>query len=387
MTTTLPPAIPFSTPDVGSLEEQAALRVLRSGWLTTGEEALALERELSERLDGACVAVVSSCTAALEAALAYLRLPPGTVVAVPDWTFVATGSVPARLGLLPALVDVDPDTLNMSVPGLLRLLDDGPPPGAVVPVHFAGLPVDRRLAELCRERGIPVVHDSAHALGARDHRGELSARDVLAECFSFYATKNLTCAEGGAVVTRDPDLHTFVRSYRLHGLDGDAWKRHRGDDLATYGFTGPGAKSNLPDLLAAVARAQLLRFDAMQARRAAVVQAYVQELADVPGVRPLPSMGVPGNAHHLLVVLLDDARSRQRVRRGLADRGIGTSVHFPPLHTYAWFAEHAQLPAGGLPVSASLAGRALSLPLHPGLTPADAQVVCRALSETLSGTC
>lgn len=377
--------IAFSAPDVGQLEEEAVLRVLRSGWLTTGEEAGALEAELGARLDGALVATVSSCTAALEAVLAYLRLPPGTLVAVPDWTFVATASVPARLGLVPALVDVDAETLNMSADGLRRLLETGPLPGAVIPVHFAGVPVDARIRDLCSEHGIPVVNDSAHALGAADARGELAARDELADCFSFYATKNLTSAEGGAVATRDPRLHEFVRSYRLHGLDGDAWRRHRGDDLRTYGFSGPAAKCNLPDLLAALARAQLVRFDGMQARRAAVVDAYLAELDGLQGVQALPSMGRAGSAHHLLVVLLEDGARRRAVREALAARGIGTSIHFPPLHTYSWFEENARLPAGGLPVASSLAERALSLPLHPGMTADDARVVSTAVADALQG--
>src|SRR5690606_28291426 len=158
----------------------------------------------------------------------------------------------ARLQLRPVLVDVDPHTLNMSVDSLRALLDRGVPVSAVVPVHFAGVPVDPALATLCHERGLPIVHDSAHAFGARDERGRLSGRGVVADCFSFYATKNLTCGEGGAVATRDLELRAFVDSYRQHGLDRDAWNRYRVGGTASYRLEHAGLKGNLPDLLAAV---------------------------------------------------------------------------------------------------------------------------------------
>src|SRR5439155_15398516 len=167
-----PPAVDrlvnFAEPDVGPEEEVAVLRVLRSGWITTGEENTSFESELAGYLQCPYVATLSSCTAALEAALAYLRLPAGSTVAVPTWTFAATGLAAAHLGLRPALVDVDPATLNISPDSLRQLVGSGDRPAAAVPVHFAGVPVDDAVYELCHAEGIPVVGDAAHALGARD---------------------------------------------------------------------------------------------------------------------------------------------------------------------------------------------------------------------------
>jgi dTDP-4-amino-4,6-dideoxygalactose transaminase len=374
--------IAFSLPDLGAEEEEAVVRVLRSRWITTGDEAAALEAELSEYLEGAEVAVVSSCTVALESTLAYLRLPPGSLVAVPDWTFVSTGLAAARLQLTPALVDIDPGTLNMSVESLAGVLD-GQPVAAVVPVHFAGVPVERAVLDLCHERGIPVVNDAAHAFGASDGRGRVSGRDVVADCYSFYATKNLTCGEGGAIATRDPELRAFVSSYRQHGLDRNAWKRYRVGGSAAYRLEHPGLKGNLPDLLAAVARVQLAKFPRMQARRAELVSTYLRELEGVAGVRPLPSMGTPGSAHHLLVVVLDRGVARDAVVEHLTARGIGTSVHFTPLHEHDWFARNAVMPSRGLPVGSELADRVMSLPLHPQMEPEDVHRVCDALRTSM----
>jgi dTDP-4-amino-4,6-dideoxygalactose transaminase len=267
----------------------------------------------------------------------------------------------------------------MSADSLVRALDTGPPVSAVMPVHFAGVPVDRAVVVVCRDRRIPVVHDAAHAFGAHDDQGRLSGRDVTAECFSFYATKNLTCAEGGAIATRDPDLRAFVTSYRQHGFDRNAWKRYRVGGPASYRLEHAGLKGNLPDLLAAVARVQLTKFPRMQARRQQLVSTYLQELADVAGVRPLASMGTPGSAHHLFVIVLDPGVERDAVVDGLAGRGIGTSVHFTPLHEHEWFNRNALIPRCGLPVARDMASRVMSLPLHPLMDDEDARQVCRAL--------
>ena len=376
-------AVRFSEPDIGEAEQSAVARVLRSGWITTGEEAAAFEAELSRYLGGPLVATVSSCTVALEAVLASLRLPPGSVVAVPTWTFVATGLVPARLNLRPALLDVDPSTLNLSPESLRRLIESDGPPGAVVPVHFAGVPISDDIYALCARHGVPIVGDAAHAFGTVDGVGRIAGRRSRADCFSFYATKNLTCAEGGAIATFDRELFEFVGHYRLHGLDRDAWKRYRVTTAEQYALRFPGTKGNLPDVLAAIGRVQLSRFDELQARRRALVDTYLAELSGLQGASPLPSMGATGSAHHLFVVVLSPGVDRQALRTRLSSMGIGTSVHFMPLHEHAWFAQHAQLPSAGLPVASELSGRAMSLPLHPRMTSDDVIRVCQALRTAL----
>jgi dTDP-4-amino-4,6-dideoxygalactose transaminase len=373
--------IPFSTPDVDETDIAAVTRVLRSGWLTTGDETLALEAELALRLGVPHVVAVSSCTAALELALRALDLSAGARVGVPTWTFVATALPAVHLGFTPVLLDVDPHTLNLSPASLDAALRGGL--DAVVPVHFGGVPVNRAVHELCAAAEVPVIEDAAHALGASDHRGPIAGGGNVGACFSFYATKNLTSGEGGALATDRDEIAERARSLRLHGLSRDAWARYRPDGPADYDLVDPGIKANLPDLLAALARSQLARFDVLQARRRELVERYRDGLACIPGLRTVPAELAPDGADHLMVVLLPAGSDRDAVRASLTAAGIATSVHFRPLHRFAWFAEHAVVGAGGLSVAESLADRALSLPLYPGLRGDDVDRVVAALAAAL----
>ncbi|MGH9013048.1 MAG: DegT/DnrJ/EryC1/StrS family aminotransferase [Acidimicrobiia bacterium] len=371
----------FAAPSIGDDEIASACRVLESGWLTTGQECLALESELGEYLGMPYVVAMSSCTAAMETAAAALHLPPGATVAVPTWTFVSTATSFTRFGAVPLLLDVDADSLNVSLDAVARAIDVGV--RAVVVVHFGGVPVDPRIYELCRDAGVPVVEDAAHALGSRDWRGRIGGHGTMAACFSFYATKNLTCGEGGALVTEDPKLATFANAYRLHGLSVDAWARYTSGDGLAYDVRTPGIKANLPDLLAAVARAQLARFDELQARRRHAVTRYREQLAQLDGVRCVPDELEKNGADHLMVVVLPDRVRRDRVVDRLGAEGVGTSIHFQPLHRLDWFRRHAQVDPAGFGVAEGLAPRVLSLPLHPELSDDQVDRVCAALADAI----
>lgn len=376
--------IPFAAPDVDATDHAAITRVLDSGWLTTGEECLRLEEELSRAVGGAHVVAVSSCTAALEIGLAFLDLPPGSRVGIPDWTFVSTALAAHRAGAVPVLLDVEPDTLNVAPAAVAAALDEGL--AAVVPVHFGGLPVSPEVRRLCAGAGVPVLEDAAHAFGATDDRGPVNGRDVLGACYSFYATKNLSCGEGGALATFNADLAGFARAWRLHGLSRDAWARYRPEAKAgasMYDLVGPGLKANLPDLLAALARNQLARFDRMQARRRSLVSHYRKLIAEVDGVRCVPGDLHAGSADHLMVVVLPEGVDRARVMADMAAGGVPTSVHFQPLHGFTWIAEHAVPGPAGLDVATAMAGRVLSLPLHTSLDEADVERTVAALRVAL----
>ena len=376
------PPIAFAVPDIDDADVTAVTRVLRSGWLTTGDEALALEAELAARLDVPHVVAVSSCTAAIEIALRVLDLPAGSRIGVPVWTFVATALPAVHLGLTPVLLDVDPHTLNLAPASLDAALRFGL--DAVVPVHFGGVPVSRAVHELCRAADVPVIEDAAHTLGAHDHRGPIGGRGSVGACFSFYATKNLTSGEGGALATDRDDVAERARSLRLHGLSRDAWARYRPGGPADYDLEDPGIKANLPDLLAALARSQLARFDGLQLRRREIVERYRSELAAVlPEVRPVPGDLAPGGADHLMVVVLPEAVDRDTVRTTMANADVATSVHFRPLHRFGWFAEHATVGPSGLSVADLLAERVLSLPLHPRMSDADVDRVVGVLAASL----
>src|SRR4051794_32494454 len=194
--------IQFSTPDITDDDIAAVTRVMRSRWLTTGQESRSLEDELAAYTGAQHVVATSSCTHALEIAVAALGLRRGARGGVPTWTFSATALCAHRAGATPVLLDVEADTLNLSPTALEAEIAHGL--DAVIGVHFGGVPVDRRVREMCAKADIPLIEDAAHALGASDDRGPIGCgEDSLATCFSFYASKNLTCAEGGALATSD----------------------------------------------------------------------------------------------------------------------------------------------------------------------------------------
>lgn len=375
--------IVLAAPDIDDTDVAAVTRVLRSGWITTGEETALLESELAAYLGADHVVATSSCTAALEISIAFLALPPGARVGVPTWTFVSSALAAVHAGLQPVLLDVDADTLNLSPRALEAALAESGL-DAVVGVHFGGNPLSEEIHQMCSAAAIPLVEDAAHALGASDHRGMLRGSGTAGACFSFYATKNLTSAEGGALATDDPELGDFASVYRLHGLSRDAWSRYRPGSVGGYDVEVPGIKGNMPDLLAALARSQLARFEAMQARRREIVRLYRANLEAVGELGFVPSELVEGSADHLFVVILPQDAPRSEVRAAFQAAGIGTSVHFQPLHELSWFRQNrVPVGPGGTPHADEVRERALSLPLHPGLTDEDVSRVCQVLLDSL----
>jgi len=374
--------IEFSPPAVNEDDIDAVVRTLRSGWLTSGNECEQLEADLAEYLQVPHAVALNSCTAAMETAFAYLDLPAGSRVGVPTWTFAASALAPARLGALPVLLDIDPDTLNLSPAALDRALEAGL--DALVLVHVAGNAVDPMVRKMAAEAGVPVVEDAAHALPTTDDRGLIAGQGTVAACFSFYATKNVAGGEGGALTTEDPDLATFARSYRLHGLTRETWRRFRDGDDTPHDVIMAGIKANLPDPLAALARTQLGRIAELQTGRRAAVERYRANLASVTAVSCLPPERDPGSSDHLMIVVLPEGTDRRSLTAAMEAAGVRTGIHFPPLHHLSWFEANAELAPGGTPVADAMAPRVLSLPLHPLLTVDEVDTVCAALAEALS---
>lgn len=372
-------AIGLADPSITAEDIEAVVGVLRSGWLTSGRESVALEQELADYLGCPHVITVSSGTAALELSFAYLGLPQGARVAVPTWTFPASAFAPFHHGASIVLLDSEPDTMNLSVDALEAALADGL--DAVVMVHFGGTPVAEEAHRLCEAAGVPIVEDAAHAFGASDHRGKIAGTGTGGAAFSFYATKNLTSGEGGALATDDPELARFATAHRLHGLTrkpGAAW-----DPDAVTDIVGPGYKANLSDILAALARSQLHRFDALQASRRRAVVRYRENLGGIDGLAFVPRDLQEGNADHLLALSLPADADRRKVFAALDAVGIGTSLHFRPLHTYDWFAQNTTIGPAGTPVADEMADRMISLPLHPGLSDVEVDRVCEVFESTL----
>jgi perosamine synthetase len=374
--------VPFCRTEITPEAQQAAVRVLASGWVTMGAESIAFEQEFGASVKAQHTVAVSSCTAAIELALAGLGLPPGAPVLTPTLTFCGAVQAIVHAGLRPVLVDTDEATLTVSAEGVAKAARHGA--AAMVIQHMAGYPVDG--AELAEAAGIPngnVVEDAAHGLGAT-----VGGRPVgsfsRAGCFSFYATKNLPIGEGGAITTTDGDLAERWRRMRLHGMSGDAWRRYHRSGTWRYTVEEAGMKANFTDLQAAIGREQLRRLPAWQQRRAAIAARYDAQLAGLEGLELPPRPEADAHAWHLYIVRIHPRPfgiDRDTAAERLAEADIGTSVHFIPVHHLPYFRNLLGLEAcGELSAADQIFPRLLSLPMFPGLTDSDVDRVCEALA-------
>ena len=360
--------VPFHTPAIGEEEIAEVVATLRSGWLTTGTRAAALEEQFAAVIGASHALAVSSATAGLHLALRAAGVGPGDEALVPTFTFTATAEAVLYCGARPVLADVDPVTGNLQVEEVLRRL--GPRTRAVVPVHLGGLPCDvDAIADAAHAAGAAVIDDAAHALPAR-LRGRFIGTLGDATAFSFYATKNVTTGEGGMVTTGRADWAETIQRWRLHGLSRDAWKRYAADGSWAYDVVDVGYKYNLPDVLAAIGLAQLRKLGRLAAERRVLVALYRGGLADVDALAlPVEPPGFE-SAWHLFVVRLEPGRlriDRAAMIEELRRRGIGTSVHFIPLHRHAYYRRTLGVDAADFPGAEALFARCLSLPLYPGL--------------------
>jgi dTDP-4-amino-4,6-dideoxygalactose transaminase len=374
----------FGSPTIGEAEIAEVVDSLRSGWIGTGPKVQRFERMLSDYVGVGECRCVSSCTAALILAMRVLGIGPGDEVLVPAMTFVASANAVEHAGATPVLIDSEPGT------GLIDL-DQAeaaitPRSRAVMPVHLAGRPVDMdRLARLRDERGLQIVEDAAHALGARWRGRMIGAFGNLA-AFSFYVTKNVTTIEGGALVTDDPALAARVERLALHGLSLGAWQRFSDAGFRHYEVVEPGFKFNMTDVQASLGLHQLPLLDAWIERRAQLWDRYDRLLADLPVHTPPPPEPDTTHARHLYQVTVDsDAPvNRDQLLDGLTARRIGAGVHYRGVHLHPYYRDKYGLEPDRFPVATAISERTLSLPLSPKVTEADQDDVVGALADLLA---
>jgi dTDP-4-amino-4,6-dideoxygalactose transaminase len=377
--------LPFATPDLGEAEIAEVVDSLRSGWITTGPKARRFEHAFGDFLGGDVeVIAVSSATAGLHLALEGLGIGPGDEVIVPVHTFTATAAAVVYQRARPVFVDVDPDTLNIDAAAVAAAVT--PRTGAIIPVHFAGLACDMApLMDLAEQYALEIVEDAAHAVPTTYGGQTVGSLNTAACVFSFYATKPVATGEGGMLVTRSAELARRVQTMRLHGISRDVFDRHHGGAWY-YEVTAPGFKYNFTDIAAAIGLHQLRRAYAMRARRADIARAYGASFADLPIL--LPAEAPPGDLHawHLYVIrLLDDAPiQRDAFIEALRARGIGTSVHYVPLHLHPYWRDTYRLRRQQFPVSAEAYRRMVSLPIYSRMTDADVSRVIEAVHEALT---
>jgi dTDP-4-amino-4,6-dideoxygalactose transaminase len=380
------PFLPFARPDITDAEITAVTEALRSGWVTTGPVTRQFEQSFADYLGGGLQAVaVNSATAGLHLALEALGIGPGNEVIAPTLTFTATVEVARYLGADAVLVDVDPVTLNID-PAKIRAAIT-PRTKAILPVHYGGLACDMdAILAIAQEHGLKVVEDAAHALPTT-WRGTLVGQlQSDATVFSFYANKTITTGEGGMAVARDPALAQRMRVMRLHGMNRDAFDRFTSKTPAWYyEVVAPGFKYNMTDVAAAMGVQQLARLPQFVQRREQLAQRYHAALAALPLVLPATAPAGDVHAWHLYVVrLAPGARlSRDELIQGLSDRGIGTSVHYVPLHRHPYWRDRYRLTPGQFPHADAAYQAMVSLPLFTAMSDADQDRVIAALHELL----
>lgn len=377
--------LPFALPDIGEEEINEVLDSLRSGWLTTGRKTKQFEDDFAVFCGkGADAIAVNSATAGLHLALEAVGVGPGDEVITSPYTFTATAEVVRYLGAEPIFVDIDPQTFNIDPNKIENAITSRT--RAIIPVHFAGLACDMdAILSIAAKHSLKVVEDAAHALPTTFGGKLIGSLATDATVYSFYATKTITTGEGGMIVTRDPEIAKRCRVMRLHGISRDAFDRYTSTKPAWhYEVIAPGFKYNMTDIAASMGIHQLKKAWSFQKCRQEMAHCYDNELAGLPIV--LPPHAPMGDMHawHLYVIRLDNINIERDVFiEKMAERGIGCSVHFIPLHLHPYWQDRYKLQPEDFPHALHAYEHAVSLPLYTRMTNVDQDRVISVVKEIL----
>jgi len=378
--------IPFHRPSIGQEEMDAVQQVLASGWLTTGRVAMEFEQQFAAYIGCKHALAVNSCTAALQLALDAIGLQAGDEVLLPSYTFTATAEVATYFGARPVLCDSLPGGFNIDPADAEQRITSKT--RAIIPVHIAGEACDLgAIHELARRRNLHVIEDAAHAIPT-SYKGRRVGTISEMTAFSFYTTKTITTGEGGMITTNDDKYADRISLMRLHGIGRDAWKRYAKTGSWFYEVQEAGYKMNLPDILAAVGVAQLKKADLFWQKRREIAAFYRQNLSQFEELQ-LPPVGRNGDDHawHLFILRLRPdllSIARNEMIEELKADGIGTSVHFIPLHRHPYYVRTYGCTPSDFPQADDSYSRCLSLPIFPDMTQAEREHVVQSVARLVT---
>lgn len=364
--------IPFALPLTGEAEIQEVVDTIRSGWLTTGPKTKQFESDFSDFVGAKYALAVNSATAGLHLGLEALGVGPGDKVITTVHTFTATAEVIRYLGADPIFVDIEGDSFNIDCDAIEEALEKNPEVKVILPVHYAGQAANMtRIMALAKQYNVKVMEDAAHAIPTT-HNGQLIGTFGDITVYSFYANKTITTGEGGMVVTNNDEYAKRISCMRLHGISKDVFDRFTSTKPSWhYQVVAPGFKYNMTDIAASIGIHQLKKAWSLQERRKAIAYKYNDAFSDLPVVTPLIINEDDVHSWHLYVLQLniDELNiSRDKFIEILAEKGIGTSVHYIPLHFHPYWQETYNLSEKDFPKSSKAFTRIVSLPNYPKMT-------------------
>ncbi|WP_024713491.1 DegT/DnrJ/EryC1/StrS family aminotransferase [Bacillus tequilensis] len=365
-------------------ELETVAETIKSGWISKGPKVIEFEKKLGEYLSAEHVISCNSGTAALHMALLALGVGEGDEVIVPSFTFCSSVNVILHVGATPVFADICEDDLCIDPEDVRQKLS--PRTKAVIAVHFAGYPANLdELSGICKEHGLYLIEDAAHALGTR-YKGKMIGTHGDAVCFSFYATKNITTGEGGALILQDEAAAERARLYGWHGITKNAWNRYGEKGSWRYDVLLPGFKYNMTDIQAALGLIQLKRAAEIQEKRTKIANYYASELINQSERAALPLTDIPSHVTHSWHLFILRVKKRGEMERdqfieNMKAKHIGLSVHFIPVHMHPYYREH--FPAK-LPVTERIFSEIVSLPLYSQLSKENCQYIVQSIKEVLS---
>lgn len=374
--------LPFALPSIDNEEIKEVIDTLKSGWITTGPKTHMFEEKIKKYIGANHVIAVNSCTSALHLSLVVSGIKQGDEVITTPLTFASTANTIVHQGAKPVFVDIKRDTYNIDPRKIEENISDKTK--AIIPVHYAGQPCEmNEILKIAEKNDLKVIEDAAHAIGAEYHGKKIGTIGDIT-CFSFYATKNITTGDGGAVVANNDEIAEKIRILSLHGMSKDAWKRYSSKGSWYYEITYPGYKYNMTDIQAALGLHQIDKLDEFIKIRKKYCIMYNMGFKDMEEIiTPYVKENVK-HVRHLYPILIKPELlkiNRNKFIEALREENIGTSVHFIPLHLHPFYREKYGYVVGDYPNAEYVYNNLISLPLYPKMTEEDVYDVITAIKK------